>query len=84
MQFLDDVWINGKVYYRVNFVNGDNTVKTVYVEKGKSLNDVMDTTYRLAEEGKVFVGWYDESMENKVDYGTEITDDMAYWAKWEE
>lgn len=84
MQFLDDVWINGKVYYRVNFVNGDNTVKTAYVEKGKSLNDVMDTTYRLAEEGKSFVGWYDESMENTVDYGAQITDDMAYWAKWEE
>lgn len=83
-QFLDDVWINGKVYYRVNFVNGETTVKTVYVEAGKSLNDVMDTTYRPAEEGKVFAGWYDESMENTVDYGAQITDDMAYWAKWEE
>ena len=36
------------------------------------------------KEGKVFVGWYDESMENTVDYGAQITDDMAYWAKWDE
>ena len=82
-QFLDDVWLNGKTYYRVNFVNGDTIVKTTYVEAGKSISEAVNDGFKLSEEGKHFVGWYDESLENEVDLDEEITENMAFWAKWE-
>lgn len=78
-QFLDDVWIQGKVYHRVNFVDGDKVIKNVYVEDGDKLEE-----YIPVIEGKAFVGWYNESMEEELDYSIGIKDSTAFWAKWEE
>lgn len=77
-QFLDDVWLKGKVYHRVNFVDEDKVIKSVYVEDGGFLEK-----YIPQKDGKTFVGWYDEDMENEIDYTSEITDNTAFWAKWE-
>lgn len=82
--FLDDVWLKGKVFYRVNFVDNDDIVKTEYLEAGKKMKEIefVHNTYSTYA-GKIFIGWYDEGLENEIDYEEEITDDMAFWAKWE-
>jgi len=83
-QFLDDIWLNDKVYYRINFVDGDTIVKTVYVEEGEEIDSVLFTYDPPAEENeRIFIGWYDEGLIDEVEYNMKVTEDMAFWAKWE-
>lgn len=78
-QFLDEVWLEGKVYYRINYVDGDQIVYTDYVAADGYINN----NYLPEGEGGRFVGWYDEDLEKKFDFSQPVTDDMAVWAKWE-
>lgn len=77
-KFLNDVWILGKTYHRVNYVDGNEIVKNIYVENGAKLEE-----YVPEMSGKTFLGWYDEALEEKWDSQQIVTDDMALWAQWE-
>lgn len=83
-QFLDDVWLNGKTFYRINFVDGDTIVKTTYLEAGSKLGEIEFLNGNISGSGKEFIGWYDENLESEMDFNKEIADDLAFWAKWEE
>lgn len=76
--FLDDVWLEGKSYYRINYVSGEEIIKTVYLEEGSAIDE-----YVPESEDKTFVGWYDEELSEPIDLEKPLTDDMALWAKWE-
>lgn len=78
-KFLDDVWIDGKIYHRVNYVDHDEIIKNSYIEDGKTVE-----FYVPEEDGKMFAGWYDEGLEEEWDYEQPVTDDMALWAKWDD
>lgn len=77
-EFLDAVWILDKTYHRVNYVDGNEIVKNIYVENGTRLEE-----YVPEMGGKAFLGWYDEALEEEWDLQQIVTDDMALWAKWE-
>lgn len=77
--FLDDVWIYGKTYHRVNYVDEDKIIKNIYVEDGKILEN-----YIPEQQDKNFLGWYDEDLEEEWDFEQPVTDNMALWAKWED
>ena len=76
--FLDAVWLNGKTYYRVNYVDGDRVIHAAYLEEGSAIDE-----YVPESEDKTFVGWYDEELSEPIDLEKPLTDDMALWAKWE-
>lgn len=83
-QFLDDVWLHGKTFYRMNFVDGDTIVKTVYLEEGASVGAAINTyTISQDKDGMSFQGWYDERLEEEISHDSKVTEDMALWAKWE-
>ena len=77
-QFLDDVWLNGKTYYWINYVDGEDIIHTAYYEEGEMIEP-----YVPQNEEKKFIGWHDEDLESPVDLEGPIMENVAVWAKWE-
>jgi len=91
VDFLDDVWIEGKTYYRVNYVDNDIIVNTEWIAEGDSLPDYVpdiilahgDPDHEAGENKGTFVGWFEEDMETPYEPGMPVYDDMAFWGIWE-
>lgn len=69
----------GEKLYSVSFYEsvGGARYKTVFVEEGASLLEPVSPY----AEGKTFLGWTDAAG-NTADFSVQVTQDMAYYAKW--
>lgn len=74
------------VVYNVTLHYGDTEVDTtITVSQGQTLAEPTDTKYAQAKPGYKLTGWYTDSiLENAYTFGSEVTDAVELWAKYEE
>ncbi|AGN26914.1 hypothetical protein A3206_03415 [Candidatus Methanomassiliicoccus intestinalis] len=66
--------------YEVNFIDGDDILKSISVKENNLVNRISDPV----KEGYVFTGWYsDKELTNEFDFNdTYITENTNIYAKW--
>ena len=75
--FLDEVWVDDKVYYMVKLKVEGAVYEARYLEPGEKLTDLPD----LSDKYDNAEGWYYEDTDEPYMDGTEINEDIALYLK---
>lgn len=81
IQFLDELWIEEKIFYTVCAFGGEHTSYAYYaVAPGECLElPEMEST-----EERTFLGWYYEEDGQRYDAKRPVTEDVMVYAAWQE
>ena len=77
--FLEDVWLEGKTYHQVGFINIEND-QFVLVSPGGYLSEVPTIPDSDAD---AFIGWNYVDTNEPFDISKQITENIDIYAKWE-
>lgn len=77
--FLDEVWVENKIYYMVKFKVEGAVYEAKYLTPGEVLTDIPD----LSEEYDHILGWYLDGTDEPFDLTQPIYDDYTIYLKTE-
>ena len=73
-------WEADESYVEVTFVIDGNAYQVEKLKKG-----MISAPEVSSQDGKEFNGWYlDEKLQNKFDFGSEVTESITLYAEWDE
>ncbi len=79
-QFLDEVWMDGEIYWRITLHVGGFEWRKLYVKDGAVLGE-LPIPY---QENSLFAGWYFTKNGKKYDPYRPVFEDMSLEAKWQD